>query len=689
MPERIKKIRSFVSGIKRPSLFFFIFVVIFHIAAAAIVYQHNNRYRLNLAGAGIESETFNFYPLTISDDETDTPFKWCYHKSGIVFRSIGRGADYILSLYLRGRTDTPEGRYLRIEVAEKVIFEGEITLDWEWYRVHVPEQLIKSDNLWVILYTKPRVLIRGGGNKMIRGIRVSQAELIMTETDAAITPSSRYLANSLIVLFLSFFVLYICGLRRWRLILPVFLLSFLFSCLMLTGLRDPLVRGVSWLIPNLIMVAILALMVKCVLKPFIEKYHLPFLEGDQNRVALVSTISLALKSGLWFIPLTPSIDLLFHIHMMEKVFKADFLNLSHAGGFHFPYPPGFYMLLYPLNFFIENHFLLIKVGFAFLSGCLPAMIYIMALKFFKDRRAAFYAMLIYVAMPLDFYIYLLGIIANGFGHFMMMLSVLVTALLYDRTDELKVRFLLFIIYAVTLVSHFGILISVFLLAALSTIFLFVKELLDKRRGAAPTKSSLKDRSFMEKINPVIIDSPSLRILSILIAAGGAVFAVYYSAMLKATLRNIAEVIVHQDLSNRAAGLFNLSTHNMLKFCQNTIMKFGLFPFILAIVGIFYLLRRKEKSRADVFIFAWGFTFLIQWWLAVSGRLMLRFELFVFPLVALLSGYVLAKWRKPTLFKAIFIFCVILSLYLWITFNADIQKITSLIIPHKQLEWVLW
>jgi hypothetical protein len=60
-----------------------------------------------------------------------------------------------------------------------------------------------------------------------------------------------------------------------------------------------------------------------------------------------------------------------------------------------------------------------------------------------------------------------------------------------------------------------------------------------------------------------------------------------------------------------------------------------------------------------------------------------------PLVAVLAGFALTKFDNKYLTRVTIALSLALSVYLWITFNGNIHAITSLIIPHKTLEWILW
>lgn len=653
-------------------------ILVVNALLSSILLQFNNKYRLNLAGDGIQYESFNFYPLTIVDDPTMTPFKWCYHKSGIVFRGVARGTDYNLRLYIRARNDSPEGKYLRVHIADTKIFEGNTDLDWRWYEMKVPASLIKSDNILVLIYTKPQII----GKDTVRGLRVSRAELAIDKNHGFLVPSFSHIFNTTFFLILVFLILLVVQSKlRIILIIETFAIL-LINCLLLTHLKDPLIRGTGWLNINLILVLVVTLIIKFLLPFVVKSAKLPYVKGDNDKAAFFSAASLIIKSGLWFIPFTSSIDLIFHVHMMEKIFAGDFLNMSKAGDYRFPYPPAFYMLFEPFKSLTNDNLLLIKIGFAFLMAFIPILIYLIALKLFKDRRAALYALILAVVMPKDFYIYMLGIISNGFGHFMMLLSITLTILLYDRIREMKTGFLLFVVYTLTALSHFGAMISFILLMVFFFIFQFIYEAMH------PVKlKSIKVTKI--RANPILFRGSSPRMLTLLICALATAFFFYYIRLINPTLKNIAAMLLADEASTQTKGLLWFSSHNMLKFLQNIILKFGFLPFIAGIAAIILRMKQKPKITSDMLIFGWCTAFMIQWWLAMKESLMLRFELFAVPLFAITAGWLFSKMKKDIYFKATAVFCLMLSIYLMIIFYSDIQRIGSIIIPHKTLKWILW
>lgn len=649
-----------------------------NVIITSIFLQFNNNYRLNLAGSGLKDETFNFNPIATSDDPTMTLFRWCFHKSGISFRGVSQGADYTLRLFISARDGTYEGRYLRAKIDRKKLFEGAIDIGWKWVEIKIPSSLIKSDRVWFLLYTKPFVLAKNA----VRGVRVAEARLELEKKHGILIPSSRHIGNTTIFLFLYFLVFIAAGLKNRNLIIAESSIIILINAVLLTPLKDPLIRGMSWLIINAVLVLTVTLILKFMVPALTSSLKLPYQKADNNKVALLSALSLGIKSGLWFIPFTPSIDLVFHVHMLQKIFSGDFLNMSRAGNYNFPYPPGFYMLFEPFRFLTDDNFLLIRIGFAFFMAFVPLIIYLIALKLFKDRRAAFYALILSIVMPKDFYIYILGIISNGFGHFMMLLSVALTVLLYDRITELKTGFLLYIIYTLTALSHFGVMISFILLMLCFTAFLFAYEI--KHHGKMKTAGKP-----LCPANPSLFKGGSLRIMTLLICALATAFFFYYIRLINPTLKNIASMLLANETDAQAKGVFWFSGHNLLKFLQNIIIKFGIFPFIAGIAAIIVRLRQKTKDYPDMLIFGWFTAFLIQWWLAMKESLMLRFELFALPLFAITAGWLFARMKKEIFFKITVAFCLVLSFYFIAVFYSDIDKIGSIIIPHKELHWILW
>lgn len=657
------------------------FVILFNLFIISVFYQFNNNYRLNIAGGGIGTETFNFNPTPSTDEGTMTRFRWCIHKSGIGFRGVARGADYTLRLFLKARDDSPEGRFLRVKIEKKKIFEGETNFSWNWLEIKIPASLIDSDRFWPLIYTKPLV-IGEGKSKVIRGLRIAKAELVLDKKHGLLIPSPRHLFNSTVFLLLTLILFFVLKFKPPHVIRLGYAVSTAFAGLLLTPLKDPFVRSMSLLDINMLLVIIIALLIRISTPGIIKYLKLPFKDGDNNRIALLSSLSIAFKSGLWFVPFTASIDMVFQVHMLEKVFSGDILNMSRAGNYLFPYPPVFFQILTPLKFLSTDHLLLLKIAFTFFMAFVPVIIYLISLKLFKDRRAAQYALIFSIVMPKDFFIYMLGIVSNGFGHFMMLLSVALTILLYDRIGKLTTDFVLYVSYFITALTHFGAMISFSMLMICTVFFLFLFELSHHHKPDAVRKKGLA-------FNPILFRGKSLRIFTVLVLSLATAFFYYYIRLLIPTLKNIAAMVIANDGTAGSHGFFWFSGHNLLKFLQNIMIKFGIFPFIAAVAAVIIKIKDKSGNYGDMFIFGWLAAYLIQFWLAMKESLMLRFELFVLPLVAIMAGWLFARMKSQKYFVAAAVFCLIFSIYLTCIFYSDIQKIGSIIIPHKMLKWVLW
>jgi hypothetical protein len=265
---------------------------------------------------------------------------------------------------------------------------------------------------------------------------------------------------------------------------------------------------------------------------------------------------------------------------------------------------------------------------------------------------------------------------------MMLLSIALTILFYDRIGELKIGFVIYLSYCITTLSHFGVMISFSVLMICFVLFLFLFEVFHPYR-----QQTRRNRGF--SINPVLFRGNSLRIFTILILALATAFFHYYIRLIIPTLKNIAAMLVANDTAAGPRGFFWFSSHNLLKFLQNILVKFGFFPFIAGITAIMLRMKNKTRNNGDMFIFGWFLAFLIQWWLAMKEILMLRFELFAIPLFAITAGWLFSRMKSEKYFKAVMIFCLLLSVYLTIVFYSGIEKAGSIIIPHKTLEWVLW
>ncbi|MBN2136133.1 MAG: hypothetical protein JW737_10405 [Acidobacteria bacterium] len=652
-----------------------------HVLVTSVAYQFNNNYRLNLAANDVSNDTFNFYPLTTVDDPTETPFKWSMHKSGIAFKGIAGGTDYTFRILARARRYSDDEKYLKIMVGDKTVFEGLLTLDWDWYEIEISKEMVNAGEFAVTLYTKPQI-IEKQNHRIIRGVRVSKVELISHGSGFKI-PAIDQIFKTGIIILLILLVAVIGRMKKNRFYILFGALEIILFIIMLTPLRDPFLRSTDLIIYDLLVVNLSALIVAF----FARKVFLKTIGkadiNSEGKIVLVSSLSLFAKSSLWFVPYTYSIDLVFHKNLYVEMFTESIFQLSHAGGLKFPYPPAFYVLLYPFNLVITNEALLIKIIFTFLFGFVPFLVYIIAYKFLGNHQNAFTAMLLYVCLPKTFYIYLLGIVANGFGHLAYILAVALIFVFYEKLDKIKNIIILTAAFTLVNLSHFGMFISFLIFIISISMALFIHEFRNKRIR------DVSDKQGLAKINEIFKPYNSLRLFSIYIISAGISFFIYYIHLIGPTLKNIARLLTTQEAVSDGGGVFRISTHNLIKVGQNIIGKFGLFTFILGIVAVVLMFKAGKRSWQNALVFGWFAAYILQLYLALTEKLMLRFELFALPLFAVLAVYSLQRINKRWLTTSVIILTLIISLYLWITFNGDIGRLTALIIPHKNASWVIW
>ncbi len=658
-------------------------LIFFHILLSAVFSRFNNRIDFPLTQPDIQYDTFNFYPLVTADDPTNTPFRWSYHKSGIIFRGLTGNTDYKLSLYMRARRDTPEGRYFRVQVDDKIIYEGELSLNWEWYEMSIPSELIDRDTVCPVIYAKPRVIEKPYG-KLIRGVRVSHARLEAAAKSGLAMPPVGYVYYSALYFLLLGVILSLGGVRFRNIMIALGVLNLLFHSLLLTPLRSFSFNGIRWLALNAAFVLLFAIALNKFLPVITSKTGFAG-TASTRKLTLISSISLLLKSGLWFIPVTSSIDFKFHFHMYSRIIDESVFQLSHAGGLKFPYPPLFYLLVYPFDSLFGETQIVMKVIFAICIGLTPVLVYLFALKFFKDEKTALIASLIYVCIPKDFYIYLLGIIANGFGHFMTLLAILLTLYLADKLDRPMPFIILTVVYSMTMLSHFGAMLSFMLFVVVFIILVVIRDILKQE---SPSPKSDEQMTVIQKVFfKRILKSNSSRIITVFFTSSAIVFFSFYLQLLKPTLRNIAKLLVRTG--GESDGMLYISSHRLMKVGQNIIAKFGLFPFLLMIAAVLIFIARRQFKTKYLIIYAWFGAYLVQLYLVLSNKFALRFELFILPLSAILTAHMLKRINKPFVSRAVIAFSLLIALYLWVMFNLDISRIGSLIIPHKDGSWILW
>jgi hypothetical protein len=263
-----------------------------------------------------------------------------------------------------------------------------------------------------------------------------------------------------------------------------------------------------------------------------------------------------------------------------------------------------------------------------------------------------------------------------------MLAVVLLFVFYEKLDKIKNIIILAAAFTLVNLSHFGMFISFLIFIVSISLALFIHEFRNKRIN------DFGDKKGFIKFSTALRPYNSLRLFSIYIISAGISFFVYYIHLLGPTLKNIARLLIN-PIDAPSGDFFWISSHNLIKVGQNIIGKFGLFIFILGITAIVLMLKAGKRRWQNALVYGWFVAYLIQLYLALTEKLMLRFELFALPLFTILAVYTLRRINRRWLTAAVIIVTLILSLYLWVTFNGDLEKLTALIIPHKNASWVIW
>ncbi|HET6263019.1 MAG TPA: hypothetical protein VFG99_12395 [Chloroflexia bacterium] len=341
-------------------------------------------------------------------------------------------------------------------------------------------------------------------------------------------------------------------------------------------------------------------------------------------------------------------DFTFHLRSFQEVQAGNvfFDNYVVAGVGQGFYPPAMYVLLLPFNLLIRNPYYLVRLVPVLISFSGVFIVYFLARRYMPGHKfAPLMSAALYAALPINLLILWWAHETNLFGLVLLLGTVAYMLSRYERIARWHVWLGLVALLFVVLLSHPGVLVwTVVMLGSLIATFFGLKRF----TGRGSYRSVLA-------------------IAAAFLLAGGLAFALYYShytgsfgeaAYTRADrVSELGETISNLGDIN---GILNMAR---LTLYHGVLSDYGVVPLLLAPLGLVLLFRKRGASRQDAppptdleeaqaerfrwTLLVWmlvGVLFLV---ISLLTALPIRPMLFIWPMVALLSGLALSAFLEGT------------------------------------------
>jgi hypothetical protein len=339
-------------------------------------------------------------------------------------------------------------------------------------------------------------------------------------------------------------------------------------------------------------------------------------------------------------------DFTFHLRSFQEVQAGNvfFDNYVVAGVGQGFYPPAMYILLLPFNLLIRNPYYLVRLVPVLISFSGVFIVYFLARRYMPGHRPApLMSAALYAALPVNLLILWWAHETNLFGLVLLLGTTAYILSQYERIARWHVWLGLVVLLFVVLLSHPGVLVwTVVMLGSLVATFFGLKRF----TGRGSYRSVLA-------------------IAAAFLLAGGLAFALYYShytgSFGEAAYTRADRVSELGETISNLGDINGILSMARLTLYHGVLSDYGIVPLLLAPLGLALLFRKRNASRqptpppsnleeAQAERFRWT---LLIWMLvgvlfleiSLLTALPIRPMLFIWPVVALLSGLALSAFLK--------------------------------------------
>jgi len=357
------------------------------------------------------------------------------------------------------------------------------------------------------------------------------------------------------------------------------------------------------------------------------------------------------KLALFFHPMAPIGDSIFHVHRAIVVQRGEyfFTSITPRPFFEFPYPPGLYVVAGPLwqTFRSEmEHVWLLRTIALVAEALLALALYGAVFANWRNRVAAFFATVVMLLLPVGFYTICTSNLTNSFGQ--SVFGAGIAALLGTHLRPGKRWWLLAagtVLVCGGFLSHF----STFSVG-LPVLFACAAAVFAGGSGA-PRRVAVS-------------------IILALAISSTASIALYYAHFMPVYKRT-AERILHREDAAQTRSMVAPPSLKAQRFAATIGTEFGAGVLIAAVAAGFLLLRSRAHDPLTLALAGWAVVVVGFWVLGIVTAIEMRASLAAQPLAAIAAGYAMARGAQDGTLSRIATGAAMVSLLLlavsgWIT-----------------------
>lgn len=610
-----------------------------------LVYQIRPYYALNMAN---DYDRFYLHDGWHEVEQNEQfSFRWTEGYATARFKGVGRQP---LKLALTMRTGGPDPQpNKKVEVYARgalvAVFNATNTLA-DFAAPISPDLISRATGDLDLVITSPSFKPAGDSRQL--GVIITSIRLEPTGDAFPILPPIFHL---LYVVGASLCVYLICALLR--LPMRVRLAACLLTLLAITAYYAFARAAIALYMEGLLWSLALSLATLLAAQPLVRLLYrrAGFLDFDfHNRDAqIVFGIFVAGLAVGWAGLLHPQSDphdFSFHLRSFQEVqagnvFFDNYVVSGIGQGF---YPPAMYVLLLPFNLLIRNPYYLVRLVPVLISFSGVFIVYFLARRYMAGQKLApLMSAALYAVLPVNLLILWWAHETNLFGLVLLLGTIAYILSQYERIARWHVWLGLVALLFVVLLSHPGVLVwTVVMLGSLVATFFGLKHF----TGRGSYKSVLA-------------------IAAAFLVAGGLAFALYYShytgSFGEAAYTRADRVSELGETISNLGDINGILSMTRLTLYHGVLSDYGVVPLLLAPLGLALLFRKRnanepdatppanrEEAHAERFrwtLLIWllvGVLFLI---ISLLTALPIRPMLFIWPIVALLTGLALSAFLK--------------------------------------------
>lgn len=649
-----------------------------------LAYQVRPTYAIGIGAPTDSSLVRGFNTPEILPGEVRQPFRWSTADSYVTLRDVGR-QDFSVIITVSGfRPEGQEAPRLYIDAGGKTLLDVTPAPRLTNYSFDVPREALNEGTL--VLHLRSNTFVPPGDPNprdlgvVVTGVKVSPGP----NPDRFIEPPLRVLASLVAASALLGIILLLMGWGTGIVGLGSSLIGLLGGWLLVSD-RLWLTSGrwyEAW-VQSLLAAGVFAGLVAVIWIVFrrLEGVRRPVVERRWLLLLLVPAFAVRLAGQLH--PLINIVDLGFHEHRFSTVQSGQLLftiQSAEWGGHSTFYLPTVYVFMLPLQWLLNDDFLVIKL-FTVGVGTLGAMlVYIIGRRALGDGRAGLIGAALYLAMPISVLPFSWGITSNLFGEFFALCALTVLLTNSRRMQPSRPGFWLFLAsLLLALLSHPGVV---------------------QLTGTAFGLIALLWLLFSKRGTPGWSRWSGAWVMGALVLASALAYVVYYGHFAADMLRTFDDIrreraaqvkpgglhlLVGGSVSDNSLGLIVQYAENrrdwlllgLRGFWNEARAYYDTWPIVGAFLGLWLLWPRRTKSspvaeeRRRVVLAAAGWVGAVLLFAVVGWvlNLYVRYSLFALPVVAVGASVLLSRvwgrgWSGPLLACLLLAFFALQALNLW-------------------------